>query len=186
MPHHLWRCHRRVTNHPEAKSLSLAPQEICSKIAHLIDAEVALSHSHSRFNLRSGRSFAYPSTQLSGPEITINLIAFQFAMFTLTAAYLAFSVAALHRRNQVSWESLSSRLHPASSISRSARVAVLASDWSTRWSAFRDAGVVMQMADYAERNGLAVDPSELASLRADAIRMRFGVLHAFIRSPRIR
>jgi hypothetical protein len=44
----------------------------------------------------------------------------------------------------------------------------------------------MQMADYADRNGIAVDPSVLASLRSDAIRMRFAVLHAFVRSPRIR
>ncbi len=109
-------------------------------------------------------------------------------MFTLTAAYLAFSVVALHRRNQLSWESLSSRLHPAwisgaMPVSSSARVAA---DRSARWSAFRDAGVLMQMADYADRNGIAVDPSVLASLRSDAIRMRFAVLHAFVRSPRIR
>jgi hypothetical protein len=111
-------------------------------------------------------------------------------MFTLTAAYLAFSVAALHRRNQLSWETLSSRLHPAwisgaMPVSSSARVAVLASDRSARWSAFRDAGVLMQMADYADRNGIAGDPSVLASLRADAIRMRFAVLQSLVRRSRI-
>ncbi|HMG86928.1 MAG TPA: hypothetical protein VK574_14445 [Terracidiphilus sp.] len=103
----------------------------------------------------------------------------------MTAAYLTFSAATLHRRNQLSWESLSSRLQPAWSVSSSARVAVLASDRSARWSAFRDAGVLMQMADYADRNGVAVDPSVLASLRADAIRMRFAVLQSFVRRPRL-
>jgi hypothetical protein len=157
---------------------------------HVLDAEVALPPFPPRFNLRNGGDFANRPTQLSDPEITITLIALQFAVFTLTAAYLAFSAATLHRRNQVSWQSLSSRLQPswiseAMPVSSSARVAVLASDRSARWSAFRDAGILMQMADYADRNGIAVDPSVLASLRADAIRMRFAVLRPFVRRPRI-
>jgi hypothetical protein len=43
----------------------------------------------------------------------------------------------------------------------------------------------MQMADYAHRNGSTIDPSVLASLRADAIRMRFAVLHSLVRRSRI-
>jgi hypothetical protein len=108
----------------------------------------------------------------------------------MIAAYLGFSAAALHRRNQLSWESLSSRLDPAwlapaMAVSESARVAVLASDRSARWSAFRNAGVLMQMADFADRNSSALDPSVLASLRADAIRMRFAVLYSFVQRPQI-
>jgi hypothetical protein len=102
----------------------------------------------------------------------------------MTAAYLTASAVMLHRRNQLSWESLSSRLHPAWSSGGYAPLVVNASDCSTRWSAFRDAGVLVQMADFADRNGSAIDPSLLASLRADAIRMRFGVLNSFFRRSR--
>jgi hypothetical protein len=179
-----------VTNGSEAKSLSLAPQESCSNIAHVLDAEVALPPTQSRFTLRNGGDFACRPTRLSGLETTIALIALQFALFAMIAAYLAFSAATLHRRNRVSWESLSSRLDPARlapamAVSESARVAVLASDRSARWSAFRDAGVLMQMADFADRNSSAIDPSALASLRADAIRMRFAVLYSFVQHPQI-
>jgi hypothetical protein len=134
-------------------------------------------------NLRNGGHFAYRPTQISVPEIAITLITVQFAGFTMIAAYLAFSVAMLHRRNQVSWESLSSRidrtwLAPALHSGGSARVAAPGADGPRRWSAFRTAGVLMQMADYADRNGCAVDPSVLAALRADAIRMRVASLRS--------
>ena len=99
----------------------------------------------------------------------------------MISAYLAFSVAMLHRRNQLSWESMSSRIDqawmaPAFASGGFARVATPAADRSARWSAIRTAGVLMQMADYADRNGCAVDPSVLACLRADAIRMRVAAL----------
>lgn len=150
------------------------------KIKHFVDAEVALPPFPSRFNLRNGGDFAYRLTRLSGLEITITPIAFQFAGFTMIATYLAFSVAMLHRRNQLSWQSLSSRIDQAWLVPSdgSARVAAPASDRSARWSAFRTAGVLMQMADYADRNGGAVDPSVLASLRADAIRIRVAALYS--------
>lgn len=102
----------------------------------------------------------------------------------MTAAYLAFSAVVLHRRNQLSWESLTSRLHPAWSSGGYAPVAAIASDRFGRWSAFREAGVLMHMADFADRNGSAIDPSVLASLRVDAIRLRFAVLQSFLRRPR--
>jgi hypothetical protein len=137
-----------------------------------------------RSNLRSGNHFAYRTGKRQIAEIAITLIALQFAAFTVTAAYLAFSVVMLHRRNQVSLESLSSRLDPAWLAGGSVRVANRASDRSASWSAFRDAGILLQMADFADRNDCAIDPSLLASLRADAIRMRFEVLNSFFRHPR--
>ena len=97
----------------------------------------------------------------------------------MIAAYLAFSVAMLHRCNQLAWQSLSSR------IDQAWLAPALASCGSARWSAFRSAGVLMQMADYADRNGGAVDPSVLASLRADAIRIRVAALHSHVRRPRV-
>ncbi|HEV2472629.1 MAG TPA: hypothetical protein VGS41_08200 [Chthonomonadales bacterium] len=103
----------------------------------------------------------------------------------MAAAYLAFSAAALHRRNQLSWESLSSRLHPGWAVDGSARVAVVASERSARWSAFRNAGVLMQMLDIADRSGCVIDQSVLSSLRNDAIRMRMAVLRSFVRRSRI-
>ena len=178
----MWDYHRRVTN---CLKRACDAKRFQPKIEHLVDAEVALRRSPSGSNLRGGGNSVYRPTQCSVPEDTITLIAFQFAAFTLIAAYLAFSVATLHRRNQVSWESLSSRLDPAWSLAGSAGVAVLASDRSVRWSAFRNAGVLMQMADYADRNGTAIDPSVLSSLRADAIRMRIAVLQSLVRRSRV-
>ncbi len=95
------------------------------KSAHLIDAEVALSPPPTRFNLRSGQNFrlSFDATPNRGNHDHSDRI--QFAIFTLTAAYLAFSVVTLHRRNQLSWESLSSRLHPAWSPRATPAVAVL-------------------------------------------------------------
>jgi hypothetical protein len=43
----------------------------------------------------------------------------------------------------------------------------------------------MQMADFADRSRCAIDPSVLASLREDAIRIRFAVLKSVVRRPRI-
>jgi hypothetical protein len=45
------------------------------------------------------------------------------------------------------------------------------------WAMFQNAGVLMQMIQYAERNGGRTDPRFLAELRNDAMRIRFGVLN---------
>jgi hypothetical protein len=159
---------------------------ICPEIERFIDAEVALRPPLTSSNLRSGQHFAYRTGKRQIAEIAITLIALQSAAFTLTAAYLVFSAVMLHRRNQLSWDSLSSRLHPAWASTRyAAPFGAIAADRSALWSAFRDAGVLMQMADYADRNGVAVDRSVVASMRADAIRIRFAVLQSFLRQPRV-
>jgi hypothetical protein len=108
-------------------------------------------------------------------EITILLIALQFAAFITIATYLTSVAFAMHRRNRSSWTSLVSQLHPAWSAER-VRIPERLAD---RSRLFRDAGILMQMADFAERNGSAIPPATLASLREDAVRLRLAVLRRF-------
>ena len=95
------------------------------------------------------------------------------------------------RRNQQSWDSLMSRLHPIGCL----RVLSIQFPWkeglsstpdeaweqmqgvSSLWALYRDAGVLLEIADFAARNSDSVDPILLQSLRHDAIQIR---LHALI------
>lgn len=128
--------------------------------------------------------FADCSTQRSR-EIKIAPLVIQFAAFAVTAGYLVLSAAMLHRRNQLSWESLLSRLHPAWLAPHSAPASALMSAPSMCLSAFRDAGVLMQMAGFADRHSSGIDPSIIASLYAEAVQMRFAGLRSLVRPPRI-
>ena len=150
------------------------------KIEHFLNAEVPLLRPRAHSNLRSGNHFANRNPQI--PEIAITLIALQFAAFSLTAAYLAFSCAMLHHRNQISWEALVSRLHSAWLDAASPHgVPALASGRSASWSAWRDAGTLLQLANFADRHSFAIDPAILATLRADAAHLRFAALRSLIR-----
>ncbi len=48
---------------------------------------------------------------------------------------------------------------------------------------YRDAGVLMEIADYAERNGRNLENSSIQALRCDALYVRFNVLKAFVTRP---
>ncbi|MDR3734050.1 MAG: hypothetical protein P4L10_00770, partial [Acidobacteriaceae bacterium] len=49
------------------------------------------------------------------------------------------------------------------------------------WTMFENARVMLEMADYAARNGDKVDPELLASLRSDAMQIRVCVLSALVK-----
>jgi len=107
----------------------------------------------------------------------------------MIALYLGNFAAEQQRRNQQSWESLVGRLHQAWHAGGSGSGAAIATGRRELWAAYRDAGVIMQMADFAERNSggldpsleLSFDPSFLKALRADAIQVRLAVLKAVAR-----
>ena len=92
-----------------------------------------------------------------------------------------------HRRNGQSWESLVGRLHKTWFACGFGSAPAMATGRRELWAAYRGAGVIMQMADFAERNGGALNSSFdarfLSALRADAIRVRLAVLRAVTRLP---
>jgi hypothetical protein len=104
----------------------------------------------------------------------------------MIAMYLGNFAAEQRRRNHQSWESLVGRLHQAWHA-RGSGGSAAAIARRELWAAYRDAGIIMQMADIAERNGDTLDPSFDASfldaLRADAIQVRLAVLRAVARRP---
>ena len=44
------------------------------------------------------------------------------------------------------------------------------------WVLFHDAGVMMEMADYAERHARSLDPAWIEELRSHALKMRLSAL----------
>jgi hypothetical protein len=116
----------------------------------------------------------------------------QIAIVTGVAAYLFLWRSRMRRRNAQSWEALLARLRP---------------DWSARelsdhflwkegidaspedawrrmqgpkglWVMFKNAGVMLEMADFAAKNDNSVDPVAVATLRSDAMQIRLCVLMA--------
>lgn len=125
---------------------------------------------------------------------------FQLVTISLVALYLAWSDFALHRRNQRSWEAIVARLRP----DPEARAGLSTDFWRDRsrtsasttaqrhpsrqslWIRFVNAGVFLEMADFACRNGRAVlgsgDAKLLENLHRDAVHIRGRALIALARS----
>ena len=116
----------------------------------------------------------------------------QIAILASVALYFVFWRNRARRRNVQSWDALLSRLRP---------------DWSARelsdhflwkegidatpedawrrmegpkglWVMFQNAGVMLEMADFAIKNGSTIDPVIIATLRSDAMQIRLCVLMA--------
>ena len=104
----------------------------------------------------------------------------------MIAVYLGNFAAEQRRRNHQSWESLVGRLHHAWHAGGPGSGAAIATGWRNLWAAYRDAGLIMQMADVVERDSgspdtslePSFDPSFLKAIRADAIQVRLAVLKA--------
>ena len=100
--------------------------------------------------------------------------------------YLGYWRVELRRRNLQSWESLVVRLDPAwgeAGVGISKGPAEMSSQ-SARglWLMHRDAGIMLQIANFAERNGVeSVDPESLEALRRDAIQIRICVVKRLVR-----
>ena len=114
----------------------------------------------------------------------------QIVAVALVVGYLGYLRVSVARRNKQSWESL---------------IACLQTGWSGRqlsehflwkeglsstpddtwvhiqgthglWAMFKNAGVMLQMADYAARHAENVDPELLRTLRSDAVQIRICTL----------
>ncbi len=119
----------------------------------------------------------------------------QAAVVTALIAYLHHWVVRARRRNRQTWGSLMARLRPDWN-SRELTDPTLWADALTatpeqKWqriegarglcAMFQNAGVMLEMADYAARNSDMIDPALLASLRSDAMQIRVSVLEALAR-----
>lgn len=116
----------------------------------------------------------------------------QLAIIAAVTLYFVGWRAHMRRRNAQSWEALLGRLRP---------------DWSARelsdhflwkegidvspedawrrmegpkglWVMFKNAGVMLEMADFAAKHNSGVDPLVVATLRSDAMQIRLCVLMA--------
>jgi len=84
----------------------------------------------------------------------------QFALMVSIAGYLTAVWIALDRRNHQTWEQLAVRIHPGVG----------------RWAAFHNAGVSLEMVDYASQASNPIDASLAQKLRTEAMRVRLAAV----------
>jgi len=120
------------------------------------------------------------------------LYLFQIALIVGLAGYFFRRRGAMRRRNEQSWDSLLARLRPdwsARELSdhflwKEELSATPADAWKRMdgphglWVMFQNAGVMVEMADFAARNSETVDRVLLETLRSDAMQIRVCVLMA--------
>jgi hypothetical protein len=119
----------------------------------------------------------------------------QLAVWLAITAYLCFARIAFQRRRARSWNELVKRLRAgagdesadaAAEMDRrftSEAIARRVGDARGRRSMFRHAGAMMEMADYAERNGGAASAPAAANLRSHATAIRIATVRDFLRIP---
>ncbi|HMH11907.1 MAG TPA: hypothetical protein VK578_02255 [Edaphobacter sp.] len=114
----------------------------------------------------------------------------EIAVMAAVAVYLAHWRAGLCRRNAQSWESLVARLRPDWSARELSDQFLWKEGLSTNpedtwtrmqgphglWVMYRNAKVMLEMADYATRNSDNVDRLLLETMRSDAMQIRTCVL----------
>jgi len=116
----------------------------------------------------------------------------QGTAITFVSAYLGLFRAGMHRRNVRSWESIADRLR----LGRSARglsgqllwkaglITLPDEAWERRtdekelWVMVKNAGAMLEMADYMDQNSNGVDRDFLATLRRDAVQIRVCTLRS--------
>jgi hypothetical protein len=107
------------------------------------------------------------------------------------ALYLFHERAVLCRRNAQSWESLVSRFdlewttpgmsnHPSQQINASEDAGAHTERVRNLRAIYREAGVMLELADYAERNGDSSDTATVKALRIDAVQIRIGVVKTLV------
>lgn len=116
----------------------------------------------------------------------------QIAAVVVVAISLAQSRVCFRRRNAQTWESLVTRLQPGWSghaiadhfLSREGLSSPPEEIWERMkgarglWAMYHNAGVMLEMADYAARNSVSLNSELIASLRCDAMQIRVGALTA--------
>jgi len=124
-------------------------------------------------------------------EGTIILLPFQIVFLLLTATVMVRSFVDMHRRNHRSWEEIVARLSPEARVvwnamARNGPDAVVSIAAESPSIAFRNAGVLMDMAGYAEPNGLASHSGWLQPVCRAAIELRVAASSAMLRRMSLR
>jgi hypothetical protein len=123
----------------------------------------------------------------SGRESTTILIPLQLAAFALTGFYMFNRWSELRRRNERSWQEIVSQLSPAWNGSGPLEPGDNDPSAAARpWTVYRDAGIMMELADYAHRHGRDFDVSSVRDLRFTAMYLRFTVLRALVKRISLR
>jgi hypothetical protein len=99
--------------------------------------------------------------------------------------------AQMHRRGSRSWEAMVARMSPECRLQWAAPPSARAETIGAIWmknprAAFRDSGVLLEMADYAERNALTYDSARMEMVRAAGLELRAAATRAMIREISIR
>jgi hypothetical protein len=124
------------------------------------------------------------------------LSSIQIVTVAVLGIYLFHWRAGQRRRNSQSWESLVARLRTDWSgrglsvhfLSREGLNTTPDETWEHiqgirgLWAIYQNAGVMLEMADYASQNGDSVDPGLLSALRNDATQIRIGVLKVLVQN----
>jgi hypothetical protein len=113
-------------------------------------------------------------------------ILLQVVAVAAVAVFLRQWRAAVRRRNEQTWDSLVSRLRPDLSARDWKEVSNASPEekWNRTggatglWALYQNAGVMLELADYAVRNGDTVNREMLQSLRSDAMQIRASVAMA--------
>lgn len=115
-------------------------------------------------------------------------ILFQTAAIGGTAGLLLYARARMHRRSAQSWDELVARLQPDLNAGRFAGALPAAATPEERWervngaaglcAMFKNAKVMLEIADFACRNGEQANPLTIAALRSDALHIRVLVVAA--------
>jgi hypothetical protein len=112
----------------------------------------------------------------------------------VVAAYLYCWCIGVRRRNAESWDSLLARLRPgwnareltdldfSNDEPNLSTVVYWRRLWAARglWAMYTNAGIMLEIANYADRNGRSVDQELLAVLRSDALEVRASVLKTVV------
>ena len=125
----------------------------------------------------------------SGRESKTILIPIQIVLFLLISIAMVNWFLQMHQRNSRSWEAILARMSPACRLactSSAPSEALNLLSAQTPRSAFRDAGVLMEMADYVERNSLSKDLANLQNIRDAALQLRLASTGAIIRRISLR
>jgi hypothetical protein len=116
----------------------------------------------------------------------MKLILLQIGLMVVVTGYLARWVIGQRRRGTQSWQSLIARLRLQDSAGAVGALSFeqdAAAPWRERlvaarsvWTMFANTGVLLEMADYAERPGESADSALIAGLRMDATLARLYAL----------
>ncbi|MBS1803909.1 MAG: hypothetical protein JST28_11120 [Acidobacteria bacterium] len=107
-------------------------------------------------------------------------------MFLLITAVLASWFVRMHLRNRRSWQAIVARTSPECRRVWAASGLGQPEAFPSMWSAvprvaFRDAGVLMEMADYVENNTAILDSEQMQNIRISIVRLRLAAARAIIR-----